>query len=334
MKKLLVMISLGLMLSSCEKVFFKKDGASTNAFENFDYLWKEVDTRYAYFDHKKVDWNLMNAKYRSRVYEGMREDSLFRVMGDMLNELRDGHVNLISPFNVSVFDVDLLGPENIDDRVILENYIGTDRVITGPFTHNFLRNKEIGYIRFRSFPGTVDSIQLDYIFDRYRNTKGLIFDIRQNGGGVINDAYTILCRFINKRTYVYQSQGKSGPAHAAFDQPAKSYLEPSGQIKYLKKVVVLTDRGTYSSGSFFTVMSKAISNMVVIGDTTGGGLGLPNGGQLPNGWTYRCSITRTLDINGNNYENGVPPDKLAYVDKTRLTMGIDDVLEAAMKEIQ
>jgi len=32
--------------------------------------------------------------------------------------------------------------------------------------------------------------------------------------------------------------------------------------------------------------------MVLIGDTTGGGWGLPNGGQLPNGWTYRLSITK------------------------------------------
>ena len=97
---------------------------------------------------------------------------------------------------------------------------------------------------------------------------------------------------------------------------------------------MLTDRGTYSSGSFFTLMAKAIPNMMVMGDTTGGGLGLPNGGQLPNGWTYRCSITQTLDVDSNNYENGVPPDVRVVVDKLRLAQGIDDVLEAAMNEIK
>ena len=334
MKKYIVVVLLGLMLSSCEKMFFKKDGESVNAFENFDHLWKELDTRYAYFSYKNVNWDLMRAKYRAKVFEGMSEDSLFNVMAAMLNELRDGHTNLISPFNISIFPVDLLGPENVDDRVILENYTGTDRVITGPFIHDFLRNREVGYIRFRSFPGSVDSIQLDYILDRYKDTKGLVFDVRQNGGGVINDAYMILSRFVKNRTYVYQSQGKKGAGHEDFDTPVKSYLDPSGKIRYNKKVIVLADRGSYSSGSFFTMMSKAIDNMVVLGDTTGGGLGLPNGGQLPNGWTYRCSITRTLDIDGNNYEDGVPPDRVVLVDKIRLTQGIDDVLEAAMNEIQ
>jgi len=334
MKKLLTIIAAAVLFSSCEKVLFKKKGDTVNAVENFDYLWQQLDKRYAYFDYKKIDWNAVYAQYRPKVYDGMSEDSLFNVMGAMLNELRDGHVNLISPFNISVFDVDLLGPENIDDRVILENYIGTDRVITGPFTHNFLINRKVGYIRLHSFPGTVDDVQLDYILDRYKDTRGLIFDIRQNGGGVINDAYTILSRFIDKETLVYRSRGKTGPGHNEFGETEPSTLAPSSSaIKYLKKIVVLTDRGTYSSGSFFAIMSSALPNVVIMGDTTGGGLGLPNGGQLPNGWTYRCSITQTLDVYGNNYENGVPPHKMVIADKLRLALGTDDVLEAAMMEI-
>ncbi|MCB9045691.1 MAG: S41 family peptidase [Chitinophagales bacterium] len=335
MNRLITIISILLLCASCEKAIFKKKGTSTDPMANFDYLWEQVDIRYAYFDTKNVDWNTIRTKYAAKVYSGMSEDELFNVMGAMLNELRDGHVNLISPFNISVYDIELLGPDNIDDRVILENYIGTDRVITGPFMHDFLRNKEIGYIRFPSFPGTVDNVQLDYILNRYKDTKGLIFDIRQNGGGVVNDAYTILSRFINKSTFVYQSRGKTGPGHNEFGEMERSDLAPSeSAIKYLKKIVVLTDRGTYSSGSFFTLIAKSIDNMVVIGDTTGGGLGLPNGGQLPNGWTYRCSITQTLDTSGNNYENGIPPDRVVRVDKVRLAMGIDDVLEAAMNEIK
>lgn len=333
MRKLSLIILAAILFTSCEKIVFKKNGASTNARENFEYLWKEVDTRYAYFDYKNVDWNNMRTVYGAKIYEGMSEDSLFNVMADMLNELRDGHTNLIAPFNVSYFDIELLGPENIDDRVIKEYYLKGEQVTTGPFVHAFLRNKEIGYIRFRSFPGTVDDIQLDYILKRYKDTKGLIFDIRQNGGGVVNDAYRILSRFIKSRTLVYLSQGKKNMEHNSFKDPETSFLDPSGGIGYYKKVVVLTDRGTYSSGSFFTLIAKAISTMKVMGDTTGGGLGLPNGGQLPNGWTYRCSITRTLDINGNNYENGVPPDTRVIVDEIRLTQGVDDVLEAAMSEI-
>lgn len=335
MRKMILALMPVMLLASCEKALFKKTGESTNAVENFDYLWEQCDKRYAYFDYKNIDWNAVYAKYRPKVYDGMTEDSLFNTMGAMLNELRDGHVNVISPFNISVFNIDLLGPENVDDRVILENYTGTERTITGPFTHDFLRNKEIGYIRLYSFPGTVDDVQLDYMMDKYRDTKGLIFDIRQNGGGAVYDVYQILSRFIDVQTPVYTSRGKTGPGHNEFGEIEYSTLAPSESSKrYLKKIIVLTDRGTYSSGSFFTLMAKAIPNMMVMGDTTGGGLGLPNGGQLPNGWTYRCSITQTLDVDSNNYENGVPPDVRVVVDKLRLAQGIDDVLEAAMNEIK
>jgi C-terminal processing protease CtpA/Prc len=70
--------------------------------------------------------------------------------------------------------------------------------------------------------------------------------------------------------------------------------------------------------------------MTVMGDTTGGGLGLPNGGQLPNGWTYRFSITKTLDPQGNNYENGIPPDVVKILTAEDRISGRDTVIEAAV----
>ena len=46
----------------------------------------------------------------------------------------------------------------------------------------------------------------------------------------------------------------------------------------------------------FALSTTAYDNMFCVGDTTGGGLGMPNGGELPNGWRYRFSVTRTLGI--------------------------------------
>ena len=67
--------------------------------------------------------------------------------------------------------------------------------------------------------------------------------------------------------------------------------------------------------------------------TTGGGGGMPNGGQLPNGWTYRFSISQLLDLDGNNYaEDGVPPDILVSFDWTDLTK--DEIIERAIQEIE
>ena len=56
---------------------------------------------------------------------------------------------------------------------------------------------------------------------------------------------------------------------------------------------------------------------------------LTNGGALPNGWTYRFSITRTIALDGGNYENGVPPAERVILDPACTAQGIDNVIEAA-----
>ena len=62
-------------------------------------------------------------------------------------------------------------------------------------------------------------------------------------------------------------------------------------------------------------------------------MGLPNGGQLPNGWTYRFSITRTIAVDGGNYENGVPPDYRVILDDDADETGIDNVIEFAADKL-
>jgi C-terminal processing protease CtpA/Prc len=51
--------------------------------------------------------------------------------------------------------------------------------------HGFLDNKEIGYIRYGSFMSEFSDEALDLILNRYQSTKGLILDLRANGGGSI-----------------------------------------------------------------------------------------------------------------------------------------------------
>ena len=73
---------------------------------------------------------------------------------------------------------------------------------------------------------------------------------------------------------------------------------------------------------------------MLIGHTTGGELGMPNGAQLPNGWTYRFSVTQTLDLQGNNYEDGVPPDIRVILEPSDVANGKDTVIEKALEELK
>ena len=125
---------------------------------------------------------------------------------------------------------------------------------------------------------------------------------------------------------------KTGSGHSDFSVPEPVVVHPFNGIRYNKKVAVLTDRGTYSSGSLLSLATKAIPNIFLVGDTTGGGLGMPNGGQLPNGWTYRFSVTQSLTLDKKpDYENGVPPDIEVLFNWNHLMN--DEILDRAIKEL-
>jgi len=157
-------------------------------------------------------------------------------------------------------------------------------------------------------------------------------DLRENGGGATSDLKDLTSRFIEDKTIIYYSRVKSGPGPDDFSEALPVYAIPYEGVRYKNKVVVLTDRGTYSAGSLTALVMKALPQVVLMGDTTGGGLGLPNGGQLPNGWTYRFSVTQTLTLDKSpDYENGVPPDIPVGLDWSDLKK--EEILERAILEI-
>lgn len=334
MKHLLKIIpALILIFSSCEKGLFEDEIMSNDPHTNFEYLWNECNEKYSYFDLKGINWDEVKIKYSAKLYKGMSDDSLFKVMGGMLTELRDDHTNLISNFNISNFGVTYLGQDNFDWRIITENYFNNELYHSGPFSHNFLDNKKVGYIRYPSFMNEFTDENLDFILDRYKDTKGLIIDIRENGGGNVNLVFALLSRFMEKKTLVNYSRVKTGKGHNDFSEPEPVYIKPHNGIRYKNKVAVLIDRGTFSASSFTALATKALDNMILIGDTTGGGLGLPNGGQLPNGWTYRFSISQALTLDKKpDYENGVPADIHVLFDWSNLKK--DEILERAIIEVQ
>lgn len=318
-------------LGSCEKMLMD-DLQGYSAEKNFDYLWQRVDQQYALFDVKEVDWQRVYDTLRNKVYDDMEDEELFRVMATMLNTLQDGHVNLITPFDMARSDsvwYRRVYRNNIDERVVDLYYLGIDQHTTGSLRHNIIADSSVIYVRYRSFESSVDESQMHYIADLYPKAKGMILDLRQNGGGAIRYIWELLKAMPGHNQTLYTTQLKSGPGHNDFGA-ATLVTAPTGKYESFKKpVVVLTDRGSYSATSIFAISTMAYDNMYRMGDTTGGGLGLPNGGELPNGWIYRFSVTRTLALDGKNYENGVPPDHTVILDPAATAVGHDNVIDSA-----
>ena len=335
MKKIqiLILVCLGISLTSCERAFMEAD-ESSNPVNVFEYLWTKVDQQYAFFDIKGVDWNAVHDHYRPMVYDEMSDDSLFNVCAAMLNTLQDGHTNLISDFDISRSDsvyYKMIAEKNINTEVVTLNYLTIGYHTTAGFAHNAIRNGQVAYIRYSSFENSVTDEALQYLMDRYANCSGMILDLRQNGGGDVSNIEMLLRIFDNHNQPLYKTQIKSGPKHSDFRDLTTVHANDSCilEFPYTKPVAVLIDRGSYSATSFFAVCTMGYNNIKLFGDYSGGGLGLPNGGMLPNGWTYRFSITRTIALDGGNYENGVPPEVRVILDPACTAQGIDNVIETA-----
>ena len=334
MKKLHIFIFGLLVFTSCERAFMEQDEPN-NPVNVFDYLWNQVDQNYTFFDVKGIDWDSVREVYRPKVNNDMTNDSLFRVCAAVLNTLRDGHTNLASGFDVSHNDsvyYKMYAEKNINTEVVLLNYLTVNHHTTGSFTHNVIRDGKVAYLRYSSFSNSVNGSVLKYLVNYYKSCDGMILDLRQNGGGSMSNVSNLLSIFDNHKQLLYQTQVKSGPGHDAFKDAETVYAADSsllGKNPYTKPVAVLVDRGSYSATSFFAICTKAFDNVKLFGDYTGGGLGIPNGGMLPNGWVYRFSVTRTLANDGQNYENGVPPDVHVILDPACTAQGIDNVIETA-----
>ncbi|MBN2175671.1 MAG: S41 family peptidase [Bacteroidales bacterium] len=334
MKNLILYISAFLLFASCEKILMEKEVAD-DPVTNFEYLWKTADEKYSFFAYKNINWNQKYNEYRIQIDNGMSQYDLFTVLKNMLNELKDGHVNLTAPFDVSRYPFAFNAPENFDFRLLEDHYIGWDYRITGSLVNtSFVRSGEtIGYIYYGSFLKTVQNADIDFAIGSLLHSKGIIFDMRSNSGGNVSNIYRIGSRLADEKRLIYTSALKNGPGHDDFGEPAEVFMEPVSSHRFPGKFILLTNRGCFSATSFFALAMKAFPNVIQVGDTTGGGLGSPAGFELPNGWGYRFSVSRTLSPSGENFENGVPPDVTIWMDPEHAFQGIDDIMEKAIEII-
>ncbi len=317
-----------LSFTSCHKVeVFEND-----PYGNFDALWTILDERYCFFEYKEIDWEQVRIKYRKKLTMKMTSEELFSVCGDMLMELKDGHVNLSAAHDVSRYWDWLYGsPENYQERLIDEYYLNFDYRYTSGIKYKILP-QNVGYMYYGSFSSTIGEGNLDQILAYLSTSTGLIIDVRSNGGGSLSNVETLVSRFINQETLVGYISHKTGPGHQDFSELYPIKYSPSNRIRYQKPVVILANRGTYSAANNFVSVMKELPQVVVMGDITGGGSGLPFSSELPNGWSIRFSASPIYDASRQHTEFGVAPTE-GYkmdMDLEQVGQGHDTILDRAI----
>lgn len=328
MRKLLLIL-LPLFFLAC----IEEPKYSNTPRDNFEALWKILDEHYCFFEYKTIDWNEVHDRYSKRISNSMNEEQLFGVLGEMLGELKDGHVNLYSSFDITRYWAwyeDF--PSNFNLELLKKNYLGKDYQISSGIKYKLFTDN-VGYIYYESFSDDIGDGNLDQIISKFSACNGIIIDIRDNGGGSLSNVDILAARFTNERKLVGYIQHKTGKGHTDFSSLYPKYLESTGRLRFQKPVVVLTNRHCYSSANDFVSVMKQLPTVTIMGDKTGGGSGLPFNSELPNGWSIRFSASPLYDADKNQTEFGIDPDVTVEMTESDAKKGLDTIIETARKLI-
>ncbi len=300
---------------------------------NFEALWQIIDHQYCFLDYKQqeygLDWNQVHSEYKNRISPKMNNEQLFQVLSEMLNELRDGHVNLSSRLEYSQYRQWFDSyPANFSDS-IQRVYLGKDYALASSMKYQIFEDN-IAYIYIGSFASGLGSGNLDEVLNKLAICDGLIIDVRNNGGGNLTTAEKLAERFTNEKVLTGYISHKTGPGHNDFSHPEPVYLEPAmDRVRWQKPAVVLTNRRSYSATNDFVGKMRQLPHVTIIGDRTGGGSGLPFSSELPNGWSVRFSASPMFDPDMQHTEFGINPDIKVDMTSADMQRNRDTIIETA-----
>lgn len=328
-----LVVIVGLVTAGCRDIFFPTD-PSNDPESNFEVFWQDYDRYYSFFELKHLNWDSMYRAKRTLITPTTNNKQLFDIFNDMIQYLADGHADLnAGSIGRAGFDFTKKAPVN--KLVSVATYVAL-KVKSKTLSYGTIRN-DIGYIAVKSFAGSqADFDGIDNILSEFKaaSLKGVIVDIRGNGGGSDLYSWHIAKRFADQeRVYSYYRY-RSGPGHNDFGTWGAKTIKPEGE-HFDGRVMLLTNRQVFSSAEDFVLAMKAFPTVTIVGDTTGGGSGNPMLRTLPNGWTYRVPRWQQVDADMNYYEGvGLLPDIAIWITPDDTKNGKDTILERAIEELQ
>ena len=306
--------------------------------KNFEHLWKTYDRNYALFIPKNIDWDALYKVYRPRVTAKTTDDELFEILSSLLGHLNDNHVRLQSPQRS--FQSGILGEIKMEDfslDLVKEKYLKGkfQQRVNNVFTYGWLTDS-IGYFQFRGFGRLDDSAAaVDEIVKEFKDAKGIVIDVRWNGGGDDRVGKAIADRFADRKRLYMKTRIRNGASHADFTGPKYWYVEPGGPARFTRPVILLTHRHSVSAAENFALAMRVLPHVNVVGDSTSGVFADVYGDTMPNGWRFSVSFKLFEDQTGFCWEGiGVPSDIRQINTKADIEQKRDKVIELAVALIE
>jgi carboxyl-terminal processing protease len=179
---------------------------------------------------------------------------------------------------------------------------------------------------------------LDHLSE-IQSAKGLILDVRQNGGGNSENGISILqvlaskpFRWERERSPKYIAVYRAYNLPAGWEVMEQPMFQPDPQHHVGVRVVVLTSSATFSSAEDFVAIFDAMHRGVIVGEPTGGSTGQPFTFKLPGGGSARICTKETRTPDGKVYMGiGIQPQVAMKPSLADIRNGKDQIVEKAVE---
>lgn len=187
--------------------------------------------------------------------------------------------------------------------------ITREEVIVPSVSHRMLDDK-IGYIRISSFVNGTQKDFEDALADlQSQGMQGIVFDMRDNGGGMVDSVVAILDDILPAGTVVY-TMDKSGKREDYTSDDAKKIEIP---------VTVLVNENTASAAEIFTGAIRDFNYGTIIGTNTFGKGIVQSTVPLSDGSAVKITVATYYTPSGECiHEKGIKPDielEFSYADE-------------------
>ena len=182
-----------------------------------------------------------------------------------------------------------------------------------------IRKDNIGYIRISSFIETTSEDFKDALSKMENaDVDGMVIDIRNNGGGLVDQGLDVADELLGKCTLVCYVDNKGNKTYSYSDKDKTD-------IPY----VLLVDGATASTSEILTAAVKDNNGGKIVGTKTFGKGIIQNTSKFKDGSALKLTVMQYLSPDGNEIHNkGIKPD---YVVKLKKNDDTDYQLNKAVK---
>ena len=179
-------------------------------------------------------------------------------------------------------------------------------------------NKNLGYIKLKSFNENSDKQFLDIVkkYEKNSKIKGYIIDLRNNPGGLLNQAINITDFFLDDGQIV-STKGRK------VSETRKFFAKKGDEIKG-KPIIVLINNGSASASEIFAGALKDHKRAIILGESSYGKGSVQSIIPLRNGGGMRLTISKYYLPSGNSIsEVGVTPDIIVEEEESDFKINSD-----------